>query len=85
MGTPSTISVKYEEGPLSVDIPEAGVVAERGKPVTVDTEIGERLIEQGWVKARTPKKTSPSSDKSESGETKPAATIETPETPEAAA
>lgn len=54
------IPVVYD-GPFeAVEVPEAGIVAERGKPVDVDEEIAARLLEQDtWreAKPKTPQKT----------------------------
>jgi hypothetical protein len=54
------MKVQYEEGPESLLIARAGVVAERGQAVEVPDEIGKLLLTQGWsqVGKSTPKKES---------------------------
>jgi len=58
MGKTKTMSVKYEDGPLRRDIPSLGVSCERGEVITVDAEVGEQLIAQGWIKGTARKKSS---------------------------
>lgn len=43
------MKVLYEDGPDSLLIAEVGVIAERGEAVEVPTEVGEKLVEQGWT------------------------------------
>lgn len=50
MGNPETMKVKFENGPLRRDIPLLNATVERNKPLEVDTEIGDQLIDQGWTK-----------------------------------
>ena len=41
---------------LAVDVPAAGIHAEKGVPVEVaDKQVAEQLITQGWTKVRKPK------------------------------
>lgn len=81
MGKSKTISVKYEDGPLRRDIPSLGVSCERSEVITVDAEVGEQLIDQGWIKATarkksTSKKSTSSSTKSEKSPVEETATTE---------
>jgi len=45
------MKVKFTEGPEALNVPAAGVVAERDQAVEVPDEIGKNLIKQGWVEA----------------------------------
>lgn len=45
------MKVKFTSGPDALNVPAAGVIAERDKVVEVPDEIGKKLIEQGWVEA----------------------------------
>lgn len=47
------MQVKYTGPLLEVEVPDAGIVAEQGKAVTVDSDVGKRLLEQDcWAEAR---------------------------------
>lgn len=50
--------VQYDEGEASVVLTD-GTVAERGKPVEVDAEMADRLVEQGWTEVRNGKPVDP--------------------------
>lgn len=47
------MKVRYEDGPDSLLIAEVGIKAERGETVEVPTEVGEKLVEQGWEAAKS--------------------------------
>lgn len=47
------MKVRYEDGVESLLIAEVGIQAERGETVEVPTEIGEKLVEQGWETAKS--------------------------------
>lgn len=69
------MKVKFTEGPAALLLDEVGRV-ERGETVEVSTDVGERLLEQGWTQVgkASPKKTSGSaqagSQTPEPGQTK---------------
>ncbi len=47
------MKVRYEDGPESLLIAEVGVQVERGEAVEVPTEVGEKLVDQGWEAAKS--------------------------------
>lgn len=47
------MKVRYEDGPESLLIAEVGVQVERGEVVEVPTEVGEKLVDQGWEAAKS--------------------------------
>lgn len=47
------MKVRYKEGPDALVVAVVGVKAERGEAVEVPTEIGEKLVEQGWEASKS--------------------------------
>jgi hypothetical protein len=47
------VKVRYTDGPDCLLIAEIGVKVERGETVEVPTEVGEKLVEQGWETAKS--------------------------------
>lgn len=44
--------VKFTEGPDALEIAELRQVVQRGEAVDVPNEVGKKLIDQGWEKAK---------------------------------
>lgn len=57
-----TRDVQYDEGEASVAL-EDGQIAERGKPITVSTELATKLEEQGWSEVKDGKPVDPAPPK----------------------
>ena len=47
-----TMHVKYEDGSRRQDIPLIGKTVDRGETIEVDVEVGQQLLEQGWVESK---------------------------------
>ena len=47
------MKVRYTEGPESLLIAEVGVEVERGDAVEVPSEVGKKLVDQGWTEVKT--------------------------------
>ena len=47
------MKVRYTDGPESLLIAQIGVKAERDEVVEVSTEVGGKLVDQGWTEVKS--------------------------------